>query len=207
MTVILAVAALLALGCAIILLNSRTILSFSYKNRQISGSLLVCRCGIVYDGMTGQAGIALGRFRRYFKPKAAVAPRAEIPKRVSPPKRRRRRPSLSAIVVTMRAMVIFAGRILSQVRVDEARFDLRPVIANPAVAGMAYGWTRAFYGVFPSARKIVDFSPDFGAGEGVVSGRVTFSIANRRILLSVWELLWNLPIKELVRYFFSKRGV
>jgi len=207
MTVMLAVAALLILGCAIILLTSRTILSLSYQNRQISGSLLVLRCGIIYDGGTGQFGIAFGRFLRYFKPKAAVSSPPKKPKRVLPPKRRRRLPSLSTIIATIRAVVLFAGRILSHVRVDEAKFDLQPMIANPALAGMAYGWSQAFYGVFPSARKIVSISPDFGDGESVISGRVTFSIANRRILLSVWELLWNLPIKELVRYIFSKRGV
>lgn len=207
MTVLLTVAAVLILGCVLILLTSRTVLSLSYQNNQLGGAVLIAGCGIIYGGAEGQFGLACGRFRRYFKPKTGRVPPAAKPQPVSPPRLRRRRPELSTIIATVRALILFSGRMVSRVRVDEARFELRPMIANPALAGIAYGWSRAFYGVFPAVRRTVDVTPGFGDGDSVVSARLVLSVPNRIILLSIWELLRELPIKGLVKYAFSKRGV
>ena len=109
------------------------------------------------------------------------------------------------IVKIVRAGLLCVGRILSRVQYDEGRLDVQPVIANPALAGMAYGWGQALGGMFPGLRQVATITPAYGTGSGRISGKAVFSIKNRQIVWVVWRLVRDLPIKELVKYRFSKK--
>ena len=103
-------------------------------------------------------------------------------------------------------MVLFVGEILSRCSYDGGKFEVQPVFADPALAGIAYGWGQAFYGIFPGARNVIAVDPVFGAGETVFSGYVKFSIKNRQVVGPFLRLLANLPIKELTLSFFLRKG-
>ena len=110
------------------------------------------------------------------------------------------------MVRILKALIFFAGEILSRFRYDGGKIEVQPVFADPALAGIAYGWGQAFYGIFPGARNVIAVDPAFGAGETVYSGYVIFSIKNRQIIGPGFRLFGNLPIRELMASLFSKKG-
>jgi len=101
---------------------------------------------------------------------------------------------------------LFIGRILAAVEYEGGEFKARPVISNPALAGMAYGWGQAFYGVFPGLRQKVEVTPAFNGGEGNWSGHLTVSIRNRKIFYQLYRLALDMPIVEIIKQKFFKRG-
>lgn len=102
--------------------------------------------------------------------------------------------------------MVFAARVLSCVVYKEANLAARPVIANPALAGMAFGWGQALYGAFPGLQTVLAVSPAFAPGQSTVSGHLTLSIKNRQVVYPTYRLLRQLPIKEIIRVRVFGRG-
>jgi hypothetical protein len=129
-----------------------------------------------------------------------AAPKKEETK----PKSSRRLP-LPVIIKMVKAAIIFVADFLSRVQYDVGQLEVRPVTANPALAGVAFGWGQALYGIFPDLRRTINIAPTYGSEGSLVSGRVAISIKNGQVVALLWRLLRNLPIKELIKYRFSKK--
>jgi hypothetical protein len=208
MIIFLITAASFILAGLITLLVVRTNLTVSIMNNRITVTLALMRCGLRYNGRSRQIGLFCGRWIHYFKSSTDVREKKKKKKkaaRLQKPKPRRKLP-LTTIFKIIKAAVVFIAGFLSRVQYDVGKIDVQPIIANPALAGMAYGWSRAFYGVFPCIRRILEVSPDYGTGQGHFSGNLELSIKNRQMVGLMWRLFRNLPIIELIKYrFFKKR--
>jgi hypothetical protein len=183
----------------------------SFQNRRLAVSLSILGCGLRYDD--GRIGIACGSLVRYFKPSAKRARKKKKEKEVkeeAPGKKKKpkkgRRMKFGLILRITRAVFLFTADILSRIRYDSGELTVIPVIADPAIAGMAYGWGQAFYGIFPRLRRTLDVIPTYGRGKSSLSGQIALSFPNRGMIVPVWRLIRNLPIIELIRHRFSGRG-
>ncbi|MFW9770302.1 MAG: hypothetical protein ACFFEM_15905, partial [Candidatus Thorarchaeota archaeon] len=184
--------------------------SLSYRDERLIASLTIFRCGVVYDDGRERVGVACGRFTHYF------APSKRRPKEKSTEKkkkdtgrkgaRKRKRLPLRVMVRIVKAAVIFAAEMLSRIRYDGGRLEVVPVLADPALAGMTYGWGQAVYGAFPGLRQTISVKPTYGRGKSTVSGYVTLSVRNGSVIGPLWRLLWNLPIKKIIQNRFTGRG-
>ena len=105
-----------------------------------------------------------------------------------------------------KAALLFVGRLLSRVQYDIGQIEFEPAPANPALAGMAYGWSSAFAGAFPGAARTVRVTPSFTGGPSRLSGSLTLSIATRQIVYLVYRLVRDLPIQKIIKHRFLKRG-
>jgi hypothetical protein len=198
------------LACMIIVLAARTILSISLQNTRVRISWTTVGCGLGYDNdghrvslLYGRRSLSLGsvslgsllRMELKHQKPAKGRPKSKI------------RPQMPLIILIRigKAWVLFVARFLSRVQYDVGKLRLRPVIANPAMAGMAYGWSQALQGVFPGLKDIAEFEPKYCTGSGHVSGQVEFSIKNRQTVALLWRFLGDLPIKEIIKYRFSKK--
>lgn len=206
---------LILAGCVLIglalFLTTRTVFFLSYRDKRLTASLTIIGCGVHYAD--GRIGIGCGRLVHYFKPspeeprkkkKEEKAERKAAKKKKKPQQRRRLR--LAVILRIVKALFLFVVDILSRIRYDEGELTVVPVIADPAIAGMAYGWGQALYGIFPDLRRTIDVMPAYGQEKSRFSGHIALSFPNRGIVVPVWRLLRNMPIKELIRHRFSGRG-
>ena len=209
-TFLLIVSFIVATGL-LLLLTTRTIIFLSYRDRLFNASLTVLGCGVEFNGGRRQIGVVCGPLRYYPRQKSATPKRetaakpAEAPLAPVPKRKSGRRLSLWVMVGVLKALVLFVGEILSRFSYDGGKFEVQPVFADPALAGIAYGWGQAFYGIFPGARNVIAVDPVFGAGETVFSGYVKFSIKNRQVIGPSFRLFGNLPIKELMASLFQRR--
>jgi hypothetical protein len=199
------------LACMTAALAGRTILSISIDNAYLKIKLTLLGCGLGYDSRQNHLRLFCGRFSRRLPSFKASSRKEKTPrepaKKAADTKAKSRRDlPFSTVIKIIRAGVLFAARFLSSVQYDEGQVEVKPVIANPALAGIAFGWGQAVNGAFPGLRKFFDFAPAFGAGTGCYAGRISLSVRNWRVAALVWRLLCDLPIMEIVKYrFFKKR--
>jgi hypothetical protein len=211
MTIIFLIVAICIVVGLVLFLTTRTVFFLLYRERHLVASLTILGCGIRYAD--GRIGIGCGRIVHYFKPsteesrkkkKDKKAKRAAAKKEKKPKKGRRMK--LGVILRIAKALFLFVVDMLSRVRYDGGELTAVPVIADPAIAGMAFGWGQAFYGMFPELRRTIDVIPTYGQEKSRLSGHFAVSFPNRGIIVPVWRLLRNLPIIELIRHRFSGRG-
>lgn len=208
MTAFLVIIAVLATALIILILTTRTILTASHRLRETSVSLTIANCGIKAYLSSRRYGLIVGGhvFRFELRQREPAA-KKKTPKKIKPPKKKaERKLSFSIWVKIIKAATLFTGRILAAVEYEGGQFQARPVLSNPALAGMAYGWGQAFYGVFPGLRQKVEVTPAFNGGEGNWSGHLTVSIRNRKIIFLLYRLALDLPIVEIIKQKFFKRG-
>ncbi len=211
MTIIFLILAICIVVGLVLFVTTRTVFFLSYRERRLTASLTVLGCGVHYAD--GRIGIGCGRLVHYFKPspeeprkkKKAKKAEREAAKEGKKPKKGRRM-KLGVILRIAKALFLFVVDMLSRIRYDGGELTVVPVIADPAIAGMAYGWGQAFYGVFPALRRTIDVVPTYGREKSRLSGHIALSFPNRGIVVPVWRLLRNMPIKELIRHRFSGRG-
>ncbi len=207
MTTVFLILAICIMAGLVLFLTTRTVFFLSYRERRLTASLTVLGCGVRYA--EGQVGIGCGRLVHYFKPSPEEPRKKKKAKRDAAKKKKKRkteRLKLRVILRIVKALFLFVVDLLSRIRYDGGELRVVPVIADPAIAGMAYGWGRALYGMFPDLRHTIDVSPTYGQEKSRFSGHVALSFPNRGIVVPVWRLLRNLPIKELIRHRFSGRG-
>jgi hypothetical protein len=210
MTIALIIIASVVAVAAILIVTTRLVLYASHRASDSTVSLTIIGCGLLYDPGQSRSGIVCGRFKYFFKsrPKKVIAGKTEK-KKAEPDsafKNWWRKLPLSSRVKICRAALLFAARFLSRLHYDEGGLETRPVFADPALTGMVYGFGQAFYGIFPGARRTVNLVPDFGAKKSKWTGHLTLSIKNRQVIYIGYRLLGDLPIREITKSWFLKRG-
>lgn len=201
---------ILSIICAVVGLSfllAKTTLSLRVCNFRFTASLTIGPVAVHYSGQENRLGIGLGRWRHYFKPSKAKPKKEKKPKPQVPPARAAKKTGLSWATKwrLVKALLIFVGNILSRVQYEKGQFDLQPVIANPALAGMSYGWGQALAGMWPGLGKMFRYTPQYVSGTGRVSGTLILSVKNRHIAGQTMRLLVNLPIIELVKYLIRRK--
>ena len=210
MTIILIIIGATFLAGLLLVLTTRMVLCASRRRETFEISLTILGCGALFFPGQNRLGIVCGKYRHKF---AAAKDRpsekkisSSKKKKASPKSKPKRKYPLSIWVKIARALVLFAGRFMAGINYDGGQFRARPVISNPALAGMAYGWGEAFYGIFPGARQTVDVTPSFQETTSNWSGHMTVSMNIRQIVYLVYRLLRDLPIYEIIKHRFFKRG-
>jgi hypothetical protein len=206
MTTLAGIVAVLAGLTLATLLLTRTVLSLSLNDNCRLASLTILGVGMRYDLDRGRIGFGIGRLVRYF-PRRSTPKHSPEPHRASHPRKMkpRRKTPLSVYLRIGVAMARFAVGLLARLRFETKSLVLQPAIPNPALAGMAYGWGQALYGMFPGWRDRVDFAPRFD-GESSYSGEIMISIKNRQVAVLLFRLLRDLPKKDIFTYMLFKRG-
>jgi hypothetical protein len=201
----------IGLACMTAALASRTILSISIDNARLKVKLALLGCGFRYDSHENDLRLFCWRLTRRLPSFKIASPRTKSPasaekKTIEAKARSRKRLPFSVLIKIIKAGLLFAARFLSRVQYDEGQIEVQPVIANPALAGIAFGWGQALNGAVPGLRGFFDFTPVYGTGSGRYAGRISLSVRNWRVAVLVWRLLCDLPIMEIVKYrFFKKR--
>lgn len=190
----------------LILIFSRTILLLTYKEQQAILTLTVLQCGSYFDMSDQRIGLIIGPLRIPLPSRSGKPPLSDQKKPAeeskSAPPRRRRLP-FRVYVQILKATLLFSRRMVAAIKIERCRSVARPVFANPALAGVAYGWSQAIYGAAPSLRSAIDFIPAF-AGESSYEGEVALSIKNRVVFWNLLRLIWGLPLMTIIRH---KRGL
>ncbi len=211
MMIYILIATCIIIAALAVILSARTRLSVSFQNAVFNISVSVLGCGLKLTGEDRKFSVFCGRWIYSFK-KSSKTSQEKRKKEVALSqedkklkKKSRPRLPLSTLVKIARAGIIFVARFIASVQYNEGQLDLQPVIANPALAGMAFGWGKAINGVFPGMQRVFNLAPSGGTGASRVSGHLVLSIKNGRVAALVWRLLRDLPIKELIKYKFSKK--
>ncbi len=195
----------------IYILMTSTSAYVSYTHKKLLIRILISGIGVSYDGAEKQRTIIVGPYHHRLgkSSKKKTEKSAERKKRKSQKaKKQTTRPKLSWAlrIQFIKALGLFVGRLLSSVSFDIGRVVVRPKIANPALAGMAYGWGQAFLGVFPELHRRTAFAPKFDGSDGVYEGDLTVTIKNRQICYLLYLLCKNVPIWKLVKHKYLNRG-
>jgi hypothetical protein len=202
---ILAVAAVLTLTAVVLV--GRTAVAVCVRDGAVTLGLTVAGGGIIYDGGRRRVGLAI-RKRGFFYHSISGKKKPQTPskeKTVKPRKKGRRLPVSTGLKIA-RAGFLLAIRFLSRLRLDDEYFEWRPVVTDPALAGITYGMSRAVYGIFPALANKVNFVPAFGPGDSHYEGRLAVSIANRQMVVLICRFVRDLPIREVFKVWISKRG-
>lgn len=210
MTIILIIIALVVAVAAILLVTTRLVLYASHREGDSTVSLTIIGCGLLYDPGQSRSGIVCGRFKYFFESRSKKVTAGKTEKEKAEPdsalKNYWRKLPLSSRVKICKAALLFAARFLSRLHYDEGKLETRPVFADPALAGMVYGFGQAFYGIFPGARRMVNLVPDFGAEKSEWTGHLTLSIKNRQVVRIGYRLFCDLPIREIAKSSILRRG-
>ncbi len=210
MTIVLIIVALAVAVAAILIVTTRLVLYASHREGDSTVSLTIIGCGLLYDPGQGRLGIVCGRFKCFFKSRSGKITAGKTEKKKAGPKPAAKtwwkKLPLSSRVKICKAALLFAARFLSRLHYDEGKLETRPVFADPALAGMLYGFGQAFYGIFPGARRTVNLVPDFGAEKSEWTGHLTLSIKNRQVIRIGYRLFGDLPIRKIVKSSILRRG-
>jgi hypothetical protein len=71
---------------------------------------------------------------------------------------------------------------------------------------MSYGWEQALRGMFPAIGHTINFAPSFAGEKSKFSGCLEMSIRNRQVVYLLYRLIRDLPIRDILKYRFFKRG-
>ena len=201
----------LLLTALTIILTARIVFRAGHNQEETYFRLTVLSCGVLYDISQNRIALLLGGWKKYFKLSGGKKKKSKA-KKIKPPaekkaarKRSLRNLSWAARIKIVKALVLYAGRFLVRIKYEEAHLAARPVIADPALAGMAYGFGTALHGIFPGLRRTFDVYPDFAAEKSRWMGEIAFSIRIRQIIYISCRLIGDLPIKEIIKYWV-KRG-
>lgn len=210
MSYLLAIIILFFILIVSVLLTARIILRAGREQEQFYVKLTVLNCGGLYDISGNRAALVLGRWKKYFKPgdkkkKPATKDKPTRKKKKTAKKRSFGQLSWSARIKIAKAFLLYSGRFLGSIKYDEGQLKARPVMADPALAGMAYGFGAAVYGIFPDLRQTLDVFPAFSGQKSEWTGHIVFSIRIRQIIYISCRLIGDLPIMEIVKYWM-KRG-
>ncbi|MEZ5357651.1 MAG: hypothetical protein R3F48_02390 [Candidatus Zixiibacteriota bacterium] len=203
------------------LLLTRTSVFISNRNGVKIARLTISGAGGEYNFASKRIAFFLGPLR-YRPRKKEVTPEEIEQKKVRKAEKQRRREekklkkgaeekkqkklTWNVRVQLIKAFLLFIGRLLAAVTYDIGPIVVRPTIANPALAGMAYGWGQAFLGAMPGLRQKTVFAPNFDGSESVYEGEMTVSIKNRQFVGLLWRLIRELPIGKIVKQKFIQRG-
>jgi hypothetical protein len=198
--------ALLVLGLMVIAFAPLKLRIMFYRNEP-DVSVLLFGTGPFYDQRRGRFGISVFGFRVTIpiRRKADGRPRATerakkafqgLPGRLN----------LSLILTCGRAFIRYAVRLASSVRGSISGLAVEPVFSNPALTGMAFGWTRAVYGVVPGLADTLAVTPSFTLERTAISGRIELSIRIWQMAFATGRFLLDLPIREIVKSRKAKRG-
>jgi len=209
MTVILTTLTIIILAFLAIILFARIVVRATYDGGRGILSITLLGCGPALDMTADEFGVQLGPWRHFFRRRAKKAADESGQKVTDTPapkaiKSRRRFPFGAGIQIG-KAFVVMIARLLARVKYEGGKLEARPVFANPALAGMAYGWSQSLYGMFPAFRETVDFVPEFVEGNEYWSGDITFSIKNRQIAYVMGRFLIDLPLRKIVRHFIARK--
>jgi hypothetical protein len=192
-----------------ILMMTRLIFQANHCKEETTFSIKVLGCGMIYDFRKQLPALTVRRWRYYLKmgnKKREKTAKGKFRKRDKTTKPKSvRKLNWSVRVRIGKALLLYSLRFLNGLKYEEALLVARPVLPDPALAGMAYGFGAALYGVFPGLRQTVDVWPDFAAGETRWMGQLEFSIKIRQVFYNSYRLLLDLPIKELIGHWM-KRG-
>ncbi len=198
----------------LIIVLSKTVFDISFQRKQFSLLVSVLRCGLFFDFPDKRIGFYLNGFKKLSfaikssdkaKKEKALSKKEKIKKDKKIKKEKKRFP-LSLGIRLARAGFLFVCRFFSRVQYDTGQLVYEPVMVNPAVAGMAYGWSKAIMGMFPGPGGSLQFLPRFEGGQSRISGRLTLSVNNREVMYILFQLLGDLPIRQLVKHFIGRRG-
>lgn len=197
------------IALTLVILTARLVFRVSHQKKETFFSLTVVGCGVVYDLERNLPALLIAKWRYYIKSagkrkKKKSKERADRQKKAKKRKSRRKL-SWETRIKVGRAVLLYGMRFLACLKYDEALLAIRPAIADPALAGMAYGLSSAVYGVFPGLRRTIDIFPDFENRETRWKGYLTFSIKLKQIIYVTCRFLFDLPIKELIGHWW-KRG-
>ncbi len=210
MTLLLLVGCILLAGFILICLTAPVLYQISHQHQQSTIKLTILGCGLLYDLGRNRAAVTIGKWhwsigKRKQKRSALEKStrRSKLKKKAG--EKEARKMSWNTRLKIIKAMMISGARLLSRIKYEDARLQVRPVMADPALAGMAYGWGAAIYGIFPGLRETIDICPDFGAEKTHWNGHLILSIRIRQVVYVGYGLLLDLPIRELIAYWM-KRG-
>lgn len=199
---------------AVAFIFSRTVLDISFNKKQLNLLVSILNCGLFFDFPDKKLGLYLNGFKKLSftikdggkakKTKARV--KKEKVKKEEKLKKEKKRIPLSLILKITKAGFLFVCRLISCVQYDTGQLVYKPVMANPAVAGMAFGWSRAFTGMFPGLGRSFQFTPQYVTGQSHISGRLTLSVKNRKVIYILFQLLGDLPIRQIVKHYIGRRG-
>lgn len=202
-------AALLA-SFIITIMVSRAVMYVSYREGIFKILVTIIGCGVCFDFDKYKPGIVFGQRIIYFKlpsRKTGRVKEAAKKKKVAGKKKKKGIGiPISTGIKIGRAGLLFGARIFSRIEYEESFLRARPVIANPALAGIAYGWGKAFYGIFPEVGQTIDIAPSFNGRKGSWNGHLKLSIKIRQIVYAIYLFLRDLPINEIIKFWWRKRG-
>jgi len=168
-----------------------------FHNKRISASVTILSLGLGFDSDTGRPAILIGPWQKIIKSRP---PKEKKPKK---PKKESTKPFLSLTWRLKwrlaRAALLAGGRFFSRLKYEDSLVKASPVMADPALAGITYGFSRAFYGAFPGAWNKFQFTPGFEPGGSNFEGHLDLSIKVRQVAAIGFWFLRDLPIKEIIK--------
>jgi len=200
--------AAILIGVAALVIFGRIRFRATYDKDAFAASLLCLSCGLEYTHDKKRLALRCGRYRHVFgggtpkpeKKKKETAPRKKKEKKIRPKLPWRVRVRIG------KAIVLCTARFLVSVHYDLGRVRVRPVFANPALAGMVYGFGQAFSGAFGRIGEAISMVPDFAAEKTTWSGEIAISIGIRQIIVITCRFIMDLPIKNILKYRYFTRG-
>ena len=168
-----------------------------FHNKQIAASVTILGLGLGFDSSVGNPAILLGPWQKIIKPG---------PPKEKKQKKAKKESTRSVLSLSWRlkwrlarAALLAGARFLSRIKYEDSLVIAEPVFADPALAGMSYGFSRAFYGAFPGAWNKFQFTPDFEPGNSNFEGHLDLSIKVRQVTAIGFWFLRDLPIKEIIK--------
>lgn len=204
MITVLLILFIVSLLLVLIVMVTRLSVTIAIHDNTIEYRFLIARCGLVYYRRDRRLRLSCFGHELSLPRRPASGRARSERKKTSDHKPARPKLPLRVRVQTGKAALLFVGRLLARVQYNIGEIDIAPVFANPALAGMAYGWGRAFSGAFPGAARSFRVTPSFTGGTTRFSGSLTLSIASRQICYLVYRLWRDLPIQHIMKHRFFR---
>jgi len=176
----------------------------SYSSGKMIFNVTILSTGFEFIIPENKLTFVLGNYKKSFDTKTSKKQKPAKKSKKKREKKEKKSLSWQVWAKIIKAGLLFIGRFLSKVEYESAQLDIQPVFANPALAGMAYGWSSAFMGAIPGLSETINFTPRFDTEKSQLSGELTLSIKNRSIIYLLYRLFRDLPIKELVKHSIGR---
>ncbi len=162
------------------------------------------RTGIRFDITGGtQSIIFAGRTVKSFSVetflRTSVEKIAKISKIVRPGRQRSFKTIIAVVAATIKALTNYTYSILKSAAIEEFYGQINAGFGPPHITGAAFGFYQATLAGIPAISRRFQYIPDWNGLSFQGQLRISVSIPLYRLLFKTMVMLWQLPLRELLK--------
>ena len=99
----------------------------------------------------------------------------------------------------------YQAGLLKSVIIEQLEAEVEAGFDSPDITGMAYGWYQASLAAVPAVVGRLRYTPDWTGASFRGNARVAVALPLYRLIFRSMQLLWRLPLREIIKVAIGKK--